>query len=225
MLVAEIAISDFVAQTAGPGIETVLGGVPDTEAVDPVGRVVLTAQRLEPEKHTCDALDAWHRSGLVATGWELWVAGDGSERGALGSRAAQLGTNGVRFLGQRADLSRLRADAGIFLATASAEPFGLSVVEAMACGLPVVAAGGGGHFETIGRATPECLYPPGDTARCAQLLEEFACDVDRRRRVGAVLRAYQQRSLSLSSHVDRLVEIYQAHTARTEPPGRVRPVP
>ena len=59
------------------------------------------------------------------------------------------------------DTDRLLASSSVVLAPAPAEPFGLSVVEAMAHGLAVVAAEGGAHTETVGddgcssrRATP-----------------------------------------------------------------------
>ncbi len=50
--------------------------------------------------------------------------------------------------------------AAVFLAPAPAEPFGLAVVEAMAHGVPVVVAAGGGHLETAG--DDALLFPPGD---------------------------------------------------------------
>jgi glycosyltransferase involved in cell wall biosynthesis len=211
MLVDELAISAFVADRIGVPSTVLLNGVARADAVDPSARVVLVAQRLEPEKRTADALLAWGRTRLAFDGWELLIAGDGSERRRLESEAERRHVSGVRFLGLRHDVARLRAKCGIFLATATAEPFGLSVAEAMANGLPVVAAGAGGHLETVGRVAPDLLYPPGDIERCAALLTELAFDVDRRRRVGSELRCAQQEFLDLDRHVDRLVAIYRRH--------------
>jgi glycosyltransferase involved in cell wall biosynthesis len=211
MLVEELAISAFVARSTGVPTTVLLSGVPHAVAVDPGSPVVLVAQRLEPEKHTGEALLAWERTQLASDGWDLLIAGDGSERRSLESQVDRSRISGVHFLGLRNDVARLRERCGIFLATAPAEPFGLSVVEAMANGLPVVAAGGGGHLETVGRVAPDLLYPPGDADRCAALLTQLASDLDRRRRVGVELRRAQHEFLDLDRHVDGLVDVYRRH--------------
>jgi len=214
-LAAELAISQFVADAADGASEVVRNGVADAAAVPARGHVVLVAQRLEPEKHTQDALDAWARSGLETSGWELWIAGDGSARAELTRRAA--GIAGVRFLGHRHDLPHLREQVGVFLATAPAEPFCLSVAEAMAAGLPVVAAAGGGHLETVGASCPELLYPPGDVDACATLLRRLADDEHARRALGGRLRDHQRTALTLNGHVDQLVDVYRRVLAEARP--------
>ncbi len=67
----------------------------------------------------------------------------------------------MELVGHVAETDALLAGASILLAPAPREPFGLSVVEAMAHGLPVVAAGGGAHLETVG--DDGLLFPRGDT--------------------------------------------------------------
>ena len=140
MLATELSISRFVAESTSTPTEVLLNGVANADPIDPIGKVVLVAQRLEPEKRTGDAIDAWRLSQLAYDGWELWIAGDGSECESLQAKVTRGRIDGVRFLGQRADLSALRRGVGVVLATAAAEPFGLSVAESMAAGLPVVAA-------------------------------------------------------------------------------------
>ena len=213
-LAAQISISRFVGRCIGEPSEVVLNGVPDAPPVDPSARVVLVAQRLEQEKRTHDALLAWERSGLAALGWQLWIAGIGSEREALEAVARRQPGEAVRFLGYRADLDQLRAEAGLFLATAPAEPFGLSVAEAMAAGLPVIAAGGGGHLETVGAVRPDLLYAPGSVDECSTRLRALADDVDARRAAGVDLRAFQQKALSVQQHVDALLGVYERVIAK-----------
>jgi glycosyltransferase involved in cell wall biosynthesis len=215
MLATELAISQYVAQSTRDPMLVVLNGVANQDAIDPAHRVVLLSQRLEPEKKTADALEAWQAAGLAAEGWELWITGDGSERAALEERVVRMGISGVSFRGHVHNLDELRSSAGIALATAAAEPFGLTAAECMARGLPVVAAGAGGHLETVGAAAPDLLYPPGDIVTCARLLQQLAFSLDRRRRVGAVLRAFQQSHLSLTTHVDRLEEVYRQQLQST----------
>jgi glycosyltransferase involved in cell wall biosynthesis len=208
-LAAELTVSASAAKHCSGPVHVVLSGVPDSPAIDPAGSVVLVAQRLEREKATTEALDAWSLSGLGFQGWELWIAGDGEEREALERRVARDQLGGVRFLGHVADLSQLRRSSAVFLATSPVDSFGLAVAEAMAAGLPVVASAGGGHFETIGRATPEFLYPPGAADDCARLLNVLAHDAELRRRTGARAQSFQRSHLNLSTHVDRIMSIYR----------------
>lgn len=207
---AQISVSRYVAAHVGEPTTTVLSGVPDNESVDPVNRIVLMAQRLEPEKGTIDAVRAWAKSGLALEGWRLVIAGEGSERPRLEHEVESRAIRGVEFLGQRSDVNELRSKAGIFLATAPSEAFGLSVAEAMAVGLPVVAAAGGGHIETVGASRPDLLYRHGAPAECAAVLQRLAADVELRRRAGSELRTFQQDFLSLDRHVDTLLSVYRA---------------
>jgi glycosyltransferase involved in cell wall biosynthesis len=210
MVSAELSISQFVAESTDGPSEVVTNGVASGDAIDPTARAVLVAQRLEPEKHTRVALDAWHASHLADDGWTLRIAGGGTESARLRDTVARLDLRGVELLGHRSDVATLMRHSSVLLATAPSEPFGFSVAEAMAVGLPVVAAHGGGHLETVGRATPELLYPADDSRECARILRELASDVERRRAVGTVQRAFQREHLDLDAHVDRLLEIYRS---------------
>lgn len=154
-LTAQIAVSDFVAANV-EGESTVIR--PGTPAVagDPApassrDRTVLVAQRLELEKRTDLALHVWASSGLGALGWSLIIAGDGSLARPLAELANELGiADSVQFVGHQDDLVSLRRSASMMFASCPTEPFGLSVVEAMAEGIPVVAVRGAGHDETVG---------------------------------------------------------------------------
>jgi glycosyltransferase involved in cell wall biosynthesis len=112
----------------------------------------------------------------------------------------------VAFSGRIDDTDRFLAEASIFLAPAPGEPFGLSVVEAMAHGLPVVAAGGGAHLETVGESG--LLFPPGHADQAAVALTDLGDDIERRRSVGGALRQRQQDEYSIGRHVDRLEDLY-----------------
>jgi glycosyltransferase involved in cell wall biosynthesis len=207
----QVAISRFVAEQSGEPATVLPNGVLDRPSVDPVqrGQVVLVAQRLEAEKHTELALDAWSRTRLGDAGWQLHIAGDGSCRGALEQQVAALGLAGsVRLLGFVDDLTTAMVTAGMLLATAPLEPFGLAVVEAMASGLPVVAARGGAHLETVGAAADPALFAPDDAEGAAALLTTLAGDPEGRAAYGERLRRHQREHLSLGPHVDELLTIY-----------------
>lgn len=95
----------------------------------------------------------------------------------LRSRARELGLeNHLSFLGHRADMDRLyKHSTLVFNLSQKPEPFGRTVIEALAMGVPVVAWDSGGPAESLRAALPEGLVPPGDRAallaRTRDLLE------------------------------------------------------
>jgi glycosyltransferase involved in cell wall biosynthesis len=206
----QVAISQFVADNIdGPSV-VIPNAVPRADEGAHSDRVVLVAQRLEVEKDTETALRAWRVSRLGEDGWRMVVAGRGARRADLERLSRQLGIEGsVEFRGFVNDLPALMADAALLFATAPAEPFGLAVVEAMACGLPVLAAAGGGHLETVGAVAPQSLFPVEDAGAAGQALRVLATDEERRRAEGQALRAHQQIQLGIERHIDRLLAVYE----------------
>ena len=208
-LAGELAISDFVSKNVSDGRLPVLhNGVPEADLVDPTGPpTALMAQRLEAEKGTDLGLAAWFGSQLPALGWTLLVAGEGSQRAVL-ERLCDADRHGssVHFLGHVKDMQTVWNQTNCLLAPAPAEPLGLTVLEAMARGIPVVAAAGGGHVETLG-THDACLFPVDDVVGAATRLDGFA-ECAARRSVGAGLRLRQRKDFSLEGHVGRLTDIY-----------------
>jgi glycosyltransferase involved in cell wall biosynthesis len=213
---AQIAISDYVAQTAEqdcvvlpPGVPTpILGG----HSGQPVGRqpVVLVAQRFEPEKRTISAIAIWAAGGLAKQGWELHLAGEGPDELALRGETIRLGVDqSVRFLGFVDDLPARMQEASILLATGDRDSLGLSVVEAMAAALPVVAARAGGHLETVGPVTSNFLYDPVDTEAGGAALRRLALDPVGRQSYGRALRSRYKDEYTVERHARSLIEIYQ----------------
>lgn len=181
---AQIAISGYVADRIDGPSTVVLPGVPsqpDATSAQQRDRVVLVAQRLEAEKRTDHALEAFARSGLAALGWRLHIAGDGAERADLQRQAGLLGIGAAtQFLGHRSDVDELMQRAAVLLAPCPVEGLGLTVLEAMAVGLPVVAAAAGGHLETVGAVAGSALFAPEDCDAAAAALRGLALDPDRR---------------------------------------------
>lgn len=205
---AQISISQFVADTIREPSVLIPNGVPNAAPARYGAKRVLVAQRLEAEKDTQLALEAWAKSNLATDGWTIAFAGRGSQEPALRSRSRELGLDdSVHFLGFVDDLDGELDQCSIFLATALAEPFGLSVVEAMAKGIPVVASAAGAHRETVGLVAPELLFAPGDSDACAALLRRVV-DHGASNRWGTRLRACQQAEFSLQRHVGQLLALY-----------------
>lgn len=212
-LAEQLVISEFVAQAVEGTAVVVPPGTPEPAIVPDPGereRVVLVAQRLEAEKRTDQALRIWQRSGLGAEGWRLAIVGDGANRPALERQAQVLDiTSSCTFFGSRADVDVFQKRAAIFLAPRADEPFGLSVVEAMAHGLPVVAAAGGGHLETVGSVPGAALYPPEDLASGAQLLRDLAEDADRRKTYAGRLQEAHNRLFSAGRQAAAVLAVYR----------------
>ena len=209
-LASEISISRFVANAVDRPTVVLHNGVRARTATSAPedARVLLIAQRLEPEKNTREALACWFASQLPCTGWSLQIAGAGTELPTLQQIVtASPWPESVSFLGHVRDMERRYLSAGALFASAPREPLGLSVLEAMAYGLPVIAAGGGGHLETVRESM--CLYPPGDIEQGAKALNQLLLN-GWGSRVGRKLRALQQREFDLDRHVDRLIDHYRS---------------
>lgn len=180
----QIAISRYVADRVEGDCRIIHPGVP-TPAPHPSARrpVVLVAQRLEAEKSTDVAIRAFAASGLAAKGWTMEVAGSGALEPDLSALAARLCGTSVHLLGRRTDVPDLMATSSLLLASAPAEPFGLTVVEAMASGLPVVAARSGGHVESLPEQAVDHGFEPGDVDGAAAALRDLAADPALRERL------------------------------------------
>lgn len=209
----QIAISEFVACHLETPPDTII--LPGTPEVDDRyrsdSRLVLYVARLEAEKRPRDALAIWEASGLARFGWRLRLLGEGSMRRELTELADSLGIlESVEFAGWSADIPSHLVESSVLLATADAEPFGLSVLEAMAYGIPVVATASGGHVETLGRVADAALFPAGDVLAGALALRSVALDERRRVELSEAEREEQRKNLSLETHVDRLEDTYQS---------------
>ena len=105
----------------------------------------------------------------------LVLVGDGPEQAACRELARELGIAGrVMFLGERDALPELLAPADVFVLASSSESFGLSALEAMSCGIPVVATDVGGVREVVDHGVTGLLCGADDldgfAANLAQLL-------------------------------------------------------
>ncbi len=141
-------------------------GIPDTMPV------VLALAKLNPREAPWDllaALPAVEREGV----WAI-VAGDGPERRALEEAAAARGLDRVRFAGYvpYPDLPALYAAADLFVHAAREERWGVSVEEALACGLPAIAASTvGAGYDLIAEGRNGLRYPAGDGAALARAID------------------------------------------------------
>jgi glycosyltransferase involved in cell wall biosynthesis len=210
---AQLAISDYVARSIG-GVSTVVHpGVTSSGTTIPAEQrrpEVLVAQRLEGEKETDVALTAFARSGLAARGWRLRLAGDGAQRAGLEGLAERLAISAsIDFLGHRSDVTSLMRRTSVLLAPCRVEGLGLTVLEAMAEALPVVAVGAGGHLETVGSVPHAALHPPGDAAAAGVLLSTLAADPLARDAYGSALQRAQRERFTPEHQARETAAVYR----------------
>ena len=160
------------------------------EAFPRQGPSILCVAHLYPRKEVATLLAAMTRLPGEAA---LRVAGDGPELNRLRTLTGRLGlTRRVEFLGH-VSFARLAAEyrrADIFCLPSRQEGFGIVFLEAMAAGLPIVAARATAVPEVVADGECGILVPPGDESTLAAALERLLGDAIERRRLaeGGLLR-------------------------------------
>ncbi|MEO3829880.1 glycosyltransferase family 4 protein [Actinomadura sp. B10D3] len=127
--------------------------------------------------------------------WRLRIHGDGPRREELRRKATRLGLyNNVLMLEPTDDMEGELAKASILAMSSRAEPFGMTIIEAFACGLPVVAFDcPRGPREIITDGVDGLLVPPGDVGALAETLIRLIDDEELRRTMSANARASAER--------------------------------
>jgi glycosyltransferase involved in cell wall biosynthesis len=156
--------------------------------------LIVSVARLDPQKNPLGLIEAFRRASIPA---QLLLAGDGSLRDQL---------TGAHLLGVRSDLPELLSASDIFALASHYEGHPLSVMEAMAAGLPVIATAVGGVPEIVGDAG--VLVAPGDTDAFASALRAVVLDPDRRRALGAAARE-RARRFDVSGMVGAYAELFE----------------
>lgn len=127
----------------------------------------------------------------------------------LKARVGQLGlSKNVVFTGFRNDLARCLMAMDIVCIPSINEAFGLSVVEAMAAGCPVVGSNAGAIPELI-TADRGCVAPPDDPFAWADALVDLIANEPQRLQLGANASRWVNANFGLDSHVSRLVAAYE----------------
>lgn len=110
--------------------------------LDPSGPLLVYAGRIDNEKSADVLVDMFHRLS-PSLGAAMVLIGDGKLVEELKERAAGLPVAFLGFIDDRERLARALASSDIYVSAMAAETFGVSVIEAQACGLPIIGVAGG----------------------------------------------------------------------------------
>ena len=173
--------------------------------------------RLEPEKGHRFLLEAWPAVHASVPSARLLIVGEGSEADALRAQAGALPSAAARhvvFTGRREDISALTGELAVAVLPSLREAQGISILEAMARRVPVVASGVGGIPEVISSGVDGMLVPPGDPAALADAVASLLEDPRLRHRMGeAGYRTVAER-FSIDAQVRRIESVYDEELAR-----------
>jgi glycosyltransferase involved in cell wall biosynthesis len=139
--------------------------------------LILQVARLDYLKDHGTALRTLKHLLLRRPDAKLVLVGDGPERPGIERLARELKLeSNIRMLGLRKDVARLLAAADVFLLTSISEGIPLTIIEAMASGVPVVATRVGGITEMIVHEKTGCLAGAGDSEKLADQILRLISD-------------------------------------------------
>ncbi|MFF5589551.1 glycosyltransferase family 4 protein [Streptomyces hygroscopicus] len=188
--VTEADAKTYRSQMRLPGvrIEAVPNSVPEPglEPADGTGKWVIAAGRLAPVKRYDLLIRAFEKVSAARPDWRLRIYGGGARHAKLRALIDELGLyNHVFLMGPANPLDPEWAKGSIAAVTSSMESFGMTIVEAMRCGLPVVATDcPHGPAEIIDNGVDGRLVPTGDVDAIAAALLDLMNDDELRQRMG-----------------------------------------
>ncbi len=171
--------------------------------------VLVHISNFRPVKRVMDVIRTFERvrKGVPA---RLVMVGDGPDRAEAETYCREHGlASEVRFTGKQLDVGSVLACADLFLLPSATESFGLAALEAMAYGVPVVAAAVGGVPEVIREGMDGFLCPMGDVDAMAAAALRILQEPGARARMGDNARKHALGDFAEDPVVDRYEAMYE----------------
>src|SRR5262249_23040999 len=177
--------------------------------VEAVKRAIHVA-RLNIIKDQRTLLRAARLTADAVPDFRLDIVGDGEERPGLEALRDELRlTEHVRFLGERADVSQLLGQAGLFVLSSVGEGLSLTLLEAMASGLPVVSTNVGGNPEVVIHGMTGLLVPPASPPALAEAVLKLIRDPEGAQRMGRAGRRRVEAEFDMRRVAGRYEALYR----------------
>ena len=214
-----VAVSDFVrrfvskqAPFAAERIRVIRNGVDTryfafTPPPQPGPFTLALVCRLEPWKQ----VDLVIRAAAQIPGLHVRIAGDGSARTALEALTRQLGVSArITFMGYQPDPRPVIAACDAAINTSRDEPLGLSVMEALSMGRPVIAFDGGGIPEIVHDGATGWLVGQHDVDALTRALARVVTDQAEAARRGIAARGFIERECRIETMCKNYARAYAA---------------
>lgn len=186
------------------------------------GKVLMHISNFRAVKRTLDVIRIFARvsAAMEAT---LVMVGDGPDRGMAQEEARALGVaDRVQFLGRIENVAPLLSSADLFLLPSETESFGLSALEALSCGVPVVASETGGIPEVVREGLTGALRPVGEVDAMAAAAVAILSDDARWARMSVAAAADARQRFSEARIIGQYESTYEDAVAVAASRQRVR---
>ncbi len=170
---------------------------------------IVTVARLSPEKDVANLLRAVPDVLAAHPDARFEIAGDGPCRNELLTLAADLGiANNISFLGEIQDVPALLARASLFVLPSQTEGVSLTLLEAMARGLPIVTTRVGGNPEVVDHGVTGMLVPSRDPVPLACAINEILANPDLGERMGRAGRERVENNFDIRKMMAQYESLY-----------------
>jgi glycosyltransferase involved in cell wall biosynthesis len=178
--------------------------------LDPTRRYVGMIARFHPVKDHAMLLTAFGQVAAAREDTDLLLVGDGPLRKTLTDLSRSLGIERrVRFLGVRGDVPDILGALDVFALTSVSEAASLTLLEAMASGVPVVVTAVGGNPELVRHGVDGLHVPRGDASATAAAVIQILGDPDLAARLGKAARQRVVERYQLDATVAAYFQLYR----------------
>jgi glycosyltransferase involved in cell wall biosynthesis len=186
--------------------------------LDPARRYVACVARFHPVKDHSTLLHAFQQVATTRSEVDLILVGDGELRPALEELTEKLDLRGrVHFLGVRDDVPEILRAVDLFVLTSVTEAASITLLEAMASGLPVVVTAVGGNPELVRDGVDGLLVPRGDAGAVASAILALLTDAPRAQALGRSGAARAADTFKLERTIGRYYDLYAELSGRSLP--------
>jgi len=190
---------------------------PDPKERSGPGEYAVYTGRLTKDKGLRVLLDGWHR---LPKPYPLQIVGDGPERAALEAQVRELKLSGVTFRGWLPRGEAIETVKGARFSVVPSlwyEGFPMCVVEAFACGTPVLSSRLGGLKEIVQDHATGLHFNPGDAGDLAAKVEWGWCRPEELVRMGRTARRTYEASYTAEKNYSQLLSIYKQSSSAAVP--------